>query len=334
MNRQKANFQLKTNEGVTNTANNNCTWNVDISKVLGELWDKYDYFNLTLKCIAWDILPAGVNNGSQTNQLNSYFMRGLQWENCNYDTRLNLIEDKSCIGTVYIRTPTLGAAASYNYYNPINVINTFRKSRPVVDLNISVINILNNTPGLLGTAGSQAFPHTIYDFSITPCQDYSETTALLTLYEPVLTNNGSTQTFKDINFELALGQLYKQYTTFSLELVDLQSAPFATLVVNSNSICPNIELLGLQPIDKSNNNSIILNSCYLDTNAGRGYIQYNSTNNFLLYVDEVDSHSVVKLNAKNDLVINFKSIETKNLITITSGSIRKCVFQLLIKPIK
>lgn len=331
MNKPVANFQLKTNEGITTTANNSCNWNVDISKILGDLWDKYDYFNLTLKCIAWDILPAGVNNSSPTNALNSYYMKGLQWENCNYDTKLNLIEDKSCIGTVYIRTPTLSATSSYVYYCPTNVINTFRKSTHIVDLNISTINILNNTLGLLGSTGTQSFPNTIFDFIITPCQDYSETCALLTLYEGVITNNGSAQTFKDINLELMLGQLWKQYKTFSVELVDLQSAVFSTLVVPSNSICPYIELNGLQTLDKSN--SIILNGCYLDT--ARGYIQYNSSNNYQLFADEMNNSILISaLNNKTDLVINFKSIDTKNLITITSGSMRKCVFQLLIRPIK
>ena len=50
MNKQVANFQLKTNEGVLTGNNNSCTWNnVDISKILGEMYDKYEYFNLTLK---------------------------------------------------------------------------------------------------------------------------------------------------------------------------------------------------------------------------------------------------------------------------------------------
>jgi hypothetical protein len=180
MDKQVANFQLNTANGVLTGNNNSCTWTgVDISKILGDMWDKYEYFNLTLKCIAWNILPAdGTSNGADSStQLNRYFMKGLDWENCNYDIATGQLKDRTCIGTARCSN-AVQTNTGYIYYTPTKcVVNTFKKSTNIVDLNIYLINNYTGVLASLGTTGGRLFPYTIYDFLISPCEDYSETVA-------------------------------------------------------------------------------------------------------------------------------------------------------------
>jgi len=329
MNRQVANFQLKTNEGVLTGYNNSCTWNVDMSKILGDMYDKFEYFNLSLKCIAWDVLPAGTLNNFSSTSFNSYYMKGLQWENCNYDTRTNQLRDKSCIGTSYYGT-SLSATAGNIYFTPPNVVNTFKKSTNIVELNISVVIITFNTPAYVGTNPSTLYlPYTIYDFIITPCKDYSETTCLLTLYEGILTNSGTTFTFQNINFEVVLGELWKQYDLFTLELVDFQSAETYLLSTNANSNVCNLEMIGLQTKD---NKPVTLGSVWINT--GVRYIVFNNSSNSTGYVPEVENRTIVEINKKNNIEINFKSIITGTNPTFTAGYIRPIYYLLLFKPLR
>jgi hypothetical protein len=334
MNKQVANLQLNTINGVLTGNNNSCTWNVDMSKVLGDLWDKYEYFNLTLKCIAWNILPAdGTTNGSDnSSQLNRYFMKGLEWENCNYDCLTSSIKDRTCIGSARCSNAVSSNTGLIYYFPSKYVVNTFRKSTSIVDINIFIINNYTAILGVLGTTGGRNFPHTIYDFSITACEDYSETTALLTLIPSVNANNGSTQIFNNVNFDLLLGKLRSKYDNFSVELVELQSSYFATLVLNANSRVAYVEIEGLQPVNNDNDERVVLGDVYFDITRGLTY--FNSSNNVLNgFADEVNNTSIVKFSNRNTLTINFKSIETKNLITITSGSMASTFFQILIRPI-
>ena len=324
MNKQVANLQLRTCDGVLNGGyNNTCTWQVDMRNVLGDLWNKYKYFNLTLKCIAWDVLPAGV--GSNTSSLlNTYYMTGLQWVNCNYDTRINQIRDRSCIGTAYVPNYISAINSTFNI-NPANVVNSFQKSTTsLVDITISVYNISTNALAQMGTTGSRSLPFTIYDFSITPCEDDSEICSLLTLYEGVTSNSGATQTFKNIDFRLLLGELWGKYDTYSVELVDLQASPFAGYAVNANSVVSTVELSGLSPIVNSNDKTVVLGTASF--NITLSYINFGNA-------PEVENKTIVKLNNRNDIVINFNSIVTNSIITATSGSMGKHVFQLLFKPI-
>jgi hypothetical protein len=335
MDKQVANFQLNTANGVLTGNNNSCTWSgVDISKILGDMWDKYEYFNLTLKCIAWNILPAdGTSNGADSfTQLNRYYMRGLDWENCNYDNATGQLKNRACIGTARCSN-AVQTNIGFIYYTPTKcVVNTFKKSTNIVDLNIYLINNYTASLATLGTTGGRLFPYTIYDFSISPCKEYSETVALLTLIPSINSNNGATNIFNNINFELVLGKMWGKYNKFSVELVDLCSTYFANLVLNANSRVAYLELIGLEPTDKSNDGAIILGVGYIDTT--RGFVHFNSSSNILTgYVDEVDNSCIVKLNNRNNIVINFKSIETNSLITITSGNMAGTIWNLLIKPI-
>ena len=325
MNKQVANFQLRTNEGVLTGNNNSCTWtNIDMSKILGDMWDKYEYFNLTLKCIAWNILPAdGTSNNSISTQSNRYYMKGLDWENCNYDNLSNSIKDFSCIGLARCSSSVSSNTGLIYYFPSKYVVNTFKKSKNIVDINIYIIANYTRLLGYLGTTGGRLFPHTIYDFTISPCRDYSETTALLTLIPSVNFNNGETNIFNNINFKLLLGNLWSKFDKFSVELVDVQSSFFSALTINTNLRACYLELVGLETVN-SNNNTIVLGDVYLDITLGYAISSF---------ADESDKSCIVKKENIKNLFINFKSIETNNIITITSGSMASHTYIILIRPI-
>ena len=185
----------------------------------------------------------------------------------------------------------------------------------------------------MGTAGSRSLPLCIYDFSVTPCKDESDTRALLTLYEGVTSNSGATQTFKNINFRLLLGELWDRYETYLVELVDLQASSFTgAFALNANSVVSTVELTGLTSVVNSNDKVVILGTVAFD--VARSYIIFNSSNNFSGRVIETENKTVVKINNMDDIVINFNSIITNNIITVTAGNVGKPVFQLLFTPVK
>ncbi len=70
------------------------TWNnINLRTLLGDMWDKYELFNLSLVEMA-----AGVSVFNSVNLNVAINLSGLSFSNCNYDTNQNVNTNNTIIG--------------------------------------------------------------------------------------------------------------------------------------------------------------------------------------------------------------------------------------------
>ena len=70
----------------------NFTWrNVDMKRILGDLWDQYEYFDLALEFL---ITSTITTTFTTLDRFSNLYISGLQWSNCNYNvgTKTNKAE--------------------------------------------------------------------------------------------------------------------------------------------------------------------------------------------------------------------------------------------------
>lgn len=169
----KASFALKLNDislsdtvgdypladmvGSINSIRTNITWySINFENILGDMYSKYEFFNLRLKYFQHNAQAAF---GTTANDRAVYFqMSGLNFCNSNYDTA------RGCnVGTTIIGQHILTTAASVTSFDDSFII-TIRKQK-TADINISYLNA-NNTPPTTG-AGT-LFPRAAFYFDLTP----------------------------------------------------------------------------------------------------------------------------------------------------------------------
>ena len=146
-----------TNIGIMNTNKTDMTWsNINLRLLLGDMYDKYDYFNLYLK----DISTAAVGStaGASLDDRNLLIrLGGLPFVNQTYSQSRNANQ------TDVILTP---------FNNTINVCNnltiqngkqfTFAKNQDVCSIRISYTRVIDDTsPTTVG-----AYPNMVYRFEI------------------------------------------------------------------------------------------------------------------------------------------------------------------------
>lgn len=159
---QMAKLSLQTNKLTLNTSSykgqvdqfrTNITWNnVNFRMLLGDMYDKYDLFNLKLVNIVSDssVPVAGVFESDRIVNLN---MRGLNFVNQGYDSNININRSSSIIGSHHF----------YNSFNrDINSITTFAKGSDFCNLNIYYSTIDNDD----SPSTTTEFPQVTFNFYI------------------------------------------------------------------------------------------------------------------------------------------------------------------------
>lgn len=145
----------KNSIGSSDTFISDMTWsNINLRTLLGDMWDKYDYFNLALVEISSGI--TGVNTtGDFLNVVIN--MKGLPFINGSYDAKDKLNKNNAMIGT-YQFTNTNGNSKTYQCNNVI----TFRKEQEQCDINIFYTNI----NGILMSSQNKSYPNVCFVFNI------------------------------------------------------------------------------------------------------------------------------------------------------------------------
>lgn len=169
----KASFALKLNDislsdtvgdyplsnivGSINSIRTNITWySIDFENILGDMYSKYDFFNLRLRLIQNN---AQAGFGTTADDRSLYFqMSGLNFCNSNYDTA------RLCnVGNTIIGSLIVPFTASTNTFDDAFII-TIRKQKSS-DITISYLNV-NNVPPTTG--GGTIFPRMGFYFDLTP----------------------------------------------------------------------------------------------------------------------------------------------------------------------
>ena len=144
------------------------TWkNINLRNLLGDMYDKYDLFNLTLDSITNS--RSDVALGSSLDDLNDYLtISGLPFINQTYNT-----SSGNSVNEAYL-TPynfTRSQANNFCYYNSKGL--TFNKNQQSCNINITILKVIDNTKPTPG--GLLLFPLMIFSFKIegVPKTDYS-----------------------------------------------------------------------------------------------------------------------------------------------------------------
>ena len=153
-----ADYPVINNVGAINDTRTIITWySINLEDILGNLYEKYDFFNLRLKTIQYNS-QAGF--ATTANDRTLFFqMSGLNFANSNYDTA------RGCnVGTTIIGSSILGVSNPAIITCDDTFIITIRKQKSA-DITMTYLNV-NNQPPSTG-AGTQ-FPRVAFYFDLTP----------------------------------------------------------------------------------------------------------------------------------------------------------------------
>lgn len=150
-------YPLSNSIGSFNSTRTVVTWNaVNIKNILGELYDKYELFNIEL--VGFSNPAFGASQTVTDNDRNCiYYMSGLSWNYNNYDTDSLHTTSEAIIGAVRI-------PVSIFNINLRSMTTTFRKTQ-TADITITIRTVFGTLPNL---AGDSLFPFINYEFVITP----------------------------------------------------------------------------------------------------------------------------------------------------------------------
>lgn len=166
MDLQNASLFLKTSDlpngsisqyGECDAKNSSFTWyNINLRTLLGDMYNKYDAFNLCLNTISSGLAS---NLGSQADDKNVIVkISGLPWLNQSYDVKSQNNTPWTVMGT-FLFTST--ATATQYYYS--NNIATFGKNQEQVNISIRYTRVVDDATSFSGVS---SFPNTIFVFDI------------------------------------------------------------------------------------------------------------------------------------------------------------------------
>ena len=154
--------------GSSNTYMSQLTWtNIDLRSILGDMYYKYDKFNLCLTTLGCDAVSAsialnGYANNSYDNLYASVNISGLPWINQTYNQATN--HNRGLVPIALYQFPaTVNQANLTNYNNPRFV--TFGKSQDTCNITIQFNRIIDDNLCVCGGV-VYTFPLTTFLFSI------------------------------------------------------------------------------------------------------------------------------------------------------------------------
>lgn len=151
------NYPLSNHVGSINSIRTAITWySIDFENILGDMYSKYDFFNLRLRMFQHNAQGAF---GTTANDRSCYFqMGGLNFCNSNYDTA------RLCnVGNTIIGSHIFDGNASITSFDDSFII-TIRKQKSA-DITITYIDVENTPPT---TGAGTLFPRASFYFDLTP----------------------------------------------------------------------------------------------------------------------------------------------------------------------
>jgi hypothetical protein len=150
--------------GSSNTNKSQLGWiNINLRTLLGDLYDKYDTFNLCLNSISCstpaEALGADYGNDDINNLNHLVSIGGLPFINQTYSQSLRCNSNLAPLG-VFIY-PSATTTVGYRVYNDSGIL-TFGKSQEQCNININLTRVSDGA----SPVSTNAFPSTIFMFSI------------------------------------------------------------------------------------------------------------------------------------------------------------------------
>ncbi len=161
-NLQNASLVLSTNNGTfNNAARTSTTWyNINLRTLLGDMYDKYDLFNLCLNTIATGVPPSAFNTAAQDLQT-LIRINGLPFINNTYNINgTNNANTNNCIIGTFTFASTSYATANFN----LNIA-TFGKNQDICNITIDYLRVNDLAPPSV-VGANPYFPQTTFIFDI------------------------------------------------------------------------------------------------------------------------------------------------------------------------
>jgi len=159
-----ASLVLNTVSGVANTKRTTCTWsNIDLRMLLGDMYNKYDRFNLCLNTIAQTLETITFTSANDAQCL--IRINGLPWNNNSYNitTTGNNNTGNTIIGSFQFTNNALNT----QYFYGSNMA-TFSKNQDICNITIDYIKVYDlATPSSTGN-----FPNMTFIFDIFGVDDF------------------------------------------------------------------------------------------------------------------------------------------------------------------
>jgi hypothetical protein len=158
-----ANYPITNSIGTISAGRLSYTWySLDMKEILGDLYDKFDYFLLRLSTVQADI-GIGAYGTTANDRLVNFHTSGPQWINSTYNVVNKRSRAEAVIGAMTL--PGTGVATTL-FLND-NFTTTFQKT-PTMDFTIN-LNTLNNATPATNTA-TTLYPLMNFYFQIIPVQ--------------------------------------------------------------------------------------------------------------------------------------------------------------------
>jgi hypothetical protein len=155
--------------GICNQYRTSLTWtNIDLRTVLGDMYYKYDLFNLALTTVATEKLANAIAAGGYaSNDFDNIYttinISGLPFKNQTYSQPSNHNTQSVCIST--FQFPSVADTSTFQNYNNPKFI-TFGKSQDVCNINIQFNRLADNLVAFSAGVANNLYPRTTFIFSI------------------------------------------------------------------------------------------------------------------------------------------------------------------------
>jgi len=152
----------------TNSIKSSFTWNnINLRNLLGDMYDKYDRFNLCLNCIS-SAYTISALSGTTNSQVLIRFS-GLPWVNCNYNitsSSINVNNIYTIITSFKFSSSTPQEPLTQYFYG--SNIATFSKNSDIISITIDYLRLVD----LLTPDTTNTYPQMTFIFDIYGIDEY------------------------------------------------------------------------------------------------------------------------------------------------------------------
>ena len=150
-----------TNIGQCDQYRQNFTWfNINLRTLLGDQYDQYDYFNMSLVSMSC-AQASSAAQGDVNDKIVYVKMSGLPFINQTYDQKRG--NNGSVTTLTIFQIPTTAAATTLQYNNSTVNVLTFNKTQDLCNLNIFLTRVIDDAKSAI----TMAFPQFVFIFTIT-----------------------------------------------------------------------------------------------------------------------------------------------------------------------
>ena len=151
-----------TNNGSCDQYRQNFTWfNINLRALLGDQYDQYDYFNISLVSMSCSQASTSPTQGTVDDKTVYVKLSGLPFINQTYNqpTRNNITP---AILTIF-QVPSSATATTQQYNNRTVNVLTFGKNQELCNINITLLRLIDEAKSAITTT----FPQFVFIFVIT-----------------------------------------------------------------------------------------------------------------------------------------------------------------------